>query len=226
MIDLHNVDCMEYMKGLLDNAFDLAIVDPPYFSGPDKLGYYGERTSKTGVTRGAFKKTKEWEVPGEEYFVELKRVSKNQIVWGVNYYSIENLGSGRIIWDKCNEASSFSDCEIAYCSCIEHVKKFTYMWNGMMQGKSIEQGSVQQGNKNLNEKRIHPTQKPTKLYIWLLQTFAKPNFKILDTHIGSGSIAIACHDMNFDLVGCELSEHYFELAKNRIEDYQKQLRLF
>lgn len=225
-IELLHTDCIEYMATLPDNAFDLAIVDPPYFDGPNKLGFYGGRCSKTGVDRNGYKKLGKWEVPGSEYFDELARVSRNQIIWGINYYRIQNLGTGRIIWDKCNSASTFSDCEIAYCSIGNHVKKFTFMWNGMMQGKSIAEGHIQQGNKKLNEQRIHPTQKPVKLYRWLLNNYAKLGDRILDTHLGSGSIAVACTYLGFDLVGCEIDQEYVEAAKIRLARETSQLRMF
>jgi len=217
MINITNEDNMLLMARYPDNYFDLAIVDPPYFSGPDKLGYFGANYSKTKVKRQNYKVIGEWGVPDEVYFNELKRVSKNQVIWGFNYYNIQNLGSGRIIWDKVNDASTFSDCEIAYNSCREHVKIFRFMWNGM----------IQQDMKN-KEIRIHPTQKPVKLYEWLLSNYAKPNQKILDTHLGSGSIAIAIDNvnkiekMNLTLTACELDPDYFKAAMKRIEQQTAQ----
>lgn len=226
MIELYNEDGMEGMKRYPDNHFELGIVDPPYFDGPNKLGFYGGRCSKTGVYRGAYPKLGKWKVPGPEYFEELIRVSINQIIWGINYYPIINPGPGRIIWDKVNTQSTFSDCEIAYCSLIDTVRKFTFMWNGMMQGLSLEQGNIQQGNKKLNEKRIHPTQKPVKLYKWILQNYAKAGDKILDTHFGSLSIGLACHDMGFDLTAYEIDKEIFEAGKARLEEHKKQQRMF
>lgn len=225
-VELLNINCMKYMANCDDNFFDLAIVDPPYFDGPNKLGFYGSRCSKTGVFRNGYKKLGKWEVPGPEYFEELVRVSKHQIIWGINYFRIQNIGPGRIIWDKCNEATTFSDCEIAYCSLIEHVKKFVYMWSGMMHGKSIEEGHIQQGNKKLNEERIHPTQKPRKLYKWLLMNYANPGMKILDTHLGSASSAIEAHYFGCDFVGCEIDKHYYKEACERFKKSTRQLTLF
>ena len=164
-----NEDCMDVMKRYPDNYFDLAIVDPPYFSGPEKRKFYGRKVSPIGVSR-LYGETSEWQIPNRDYFDELFRVSKNQIIWGVNYFNY-SFGSGRIVWDKVNGHSSFSDCEIAYCSLHDSTRLFRYMWNGMMQGKSISEGHIQQGNKALNEARIHPTQKPVNLYIWLLHTY-------------------------------------------------------
>jgi site-specific DNA-methyltransferase (adenine-specific) len=222
-VELLNIDCMEYMATLPDKYFDLALSDPPYFNGPQKLGFYGGRCLKTGVDRNGYKKLGQWNVPGADFFAELQRVSKNQIIWGINYYAIENLGSGRIIWNKVNTASTFSDCEIAYCSAIEHVRMITYMWNGMLQGKSIKDGHIQQGNKQLNEKRIHPTQKPVCLYQWQLNKYAEPGQRILDTHLGSGSSAIAAHYFGCDFVGCEIDAEYW---KNGLDRFDRETRQF
>ncbi len=222
MIELLNIDCMEYMAKQPDKSFDLAIVDPPYFEGPNKLGFYGGRCSKTGVSRNGYKKLGVWKIPDQAYFDELFRVSKEQIIWGYNYYPVMNAGPGRIIWDKCNSTSTFSDCEIAYCSMIDSVRLFSYMWNGMMQG-SIGNGKIQEGNKKLNEKRIHPTQKPVHLYKWLLTKFAEKGFRILDTHLGSGSSAIASHYFGCDFVGCEIDEEYFASGEKRIEEETRQI---
>jgi site-specific DNA-methyltransferase (adenine-specific) len=214
-INFFNCDNIEFMKGKPDNFYDLAIVDPPYFSGPDKLGYFGANYSKTKVRRQNYKVIGNWGVPGDDYFNELIRVSKHQIIWGYNYYNINNMGSGRIIWDKINDASTFSDCEIAYCSSKEHVKVFRFMWNGMLQGDM----------KN-KEIRIHPTQKPVKLYRWLLKNYAKEGNKILDTHGGSMSIAIACDMEGFDLDICEIDKDYFDSGVKRFNQYKEQLTLF
>lgn len=152
MQEYYNNDCIEGMKQFPDKYFNLAIVDPPYFSGPEKRKFYGNKISSTGVQRVIYKKGEKWKVPGEDYFEELKRVSKNQVIWGINYYDIKNLGSGRIVWDKVNGTTSFSDCEIAYCSLHDSVRMFSYMWNGMMQGKSITDGRQQRGNKKKTNK--------------------------------------------------------------------------
>lgn len=212
------------MKKYPDNFFDLAIVDPPYFSGPEKRRYYGRKVSPIGVKR-LYGETSEWEVPDNEYFDELFRISKHQIIWGVNYFDY-NFGAGRIIWDKVNGESSFSDCEIAYCSFHDSVRLFRYMWNGMMQGKSISEGHIQQGNKSLNEKRIHPTQKPVNLYRWLIQKYAKEGYKILDTHVGSASSLIAFEEAGLEYIGFEKDEQIFKSALARLEGYKSQLKLF
>lgn len=211
--EVYNCECMEYMKTVPDKFFDLAIVDPPYFDVPNKLGYYGSYVSSSGVKRDGYECI-HWAVPGRDYFEELKRVSKNQIVWGCNYFDYI-FSPGRIIWNKVNGSSSFSDCEIAACSLIDSVRMFTYMWNGMVQGKSIKEGHIMQGNKKLNENRIHPTQKPTALYLWLLKNYAKPGNKILDSHMGSQSSRIAAYKLGFDYYGCELDEYYFRKGCER-----------
>lgn len=222
MIKIINVDCMDFMSNCEDNQFDLAITDPPYFEGPNKLGYFGSSKSSSGIIRKGYAKTNNWEVPSDHYFKELKRVSCEQIVFGINYFDIY-LGPGRIIWDKVNGESSFSDCEIAYTSCHDSVRMISYMWNGMLQGKSISEGRTQLGNKKKNEKRIHPTQKPVKLYEWLIQKYAVSGMHILDTHLGSGSICIAAHSLGVNLTGCEINSKYAKMAQKRYDIFSKQL---
>ncbi|MCP1103738.1 DNA methyltransferase [Aequitasia blattaphilus] len=212
------------MRKFPDNYFDLAITDPPYFNGPNRRKYYGRSESTTNIKRVKYGVIDKWDVPGQEYFDELQRVSKHQIIWGINYYDVV-LGPGRIIWDKVNGSSSFSDCEIAYCSKHDSVRMFRYMWNGMMQGKSIEEGHIQQGNKRLNEKRIHPTQKPVNLYRWILNTYGKPGDRILDTHVGSASSLIACDELGYLFVGFELDKEQFEKSNNRLLEAQAQMRI-
>jgi site-specific DNA-methyltransferase (adenine-specific) len=233
-IELLNCDCMSYMATLPDKAFDLAIVDPPYGIGITKTSNVGfgeqydtRNGKKTRVTsrRNIWDK-KEWdnEPPTVEYFNELKRVSNNQIIWGVNYFDYF-FGSGRIVWDKvCNDDLNDS-AEEAYCSFHNGLKMFRFLWNGIMQGKSISEGNIPQGNKSLYEKRIHPTQKPVKLYKWLLHNYAKSGDKILDTHLGSGSSAIAAHKMGFDFVGTELDLDYYNAAVKRFNEQTAQLSL-
>lgn len=219
-----NCDCMEYMGTLPDKAFDLAVVDPPYFSGPERRGYYGSRVSKISVHRD-YPISPQWDIPGVEYFEELQRVAKHYIVWGCNYFCYP-FAPGRIVWDKCNSSSSFSDCELAATDLFTSVRIFRYMWNGMFQGKSFEDGTIQRGNKKLNEKRIHPTQKPVALYQWIFKNYAKPGDRILDTHLGSGSSRIAAYDAGLDFVGCELDPTYFKLQEERFNEYTAQQSLF
>lgn len=222
---IYNMDCLEGMKQIPDKYFDLAIVDPPYFEGPNKRKYYGNEVNKLNIKRKQYPVISNWLVPDESYFNELIRVSKNQIVWGINYFDVY-LGPGRIVWDKVNGKSSFSDAEIAYCSSIKSVRIFRYMWNGMMQGKSIEEGHIVNGNKKTNENRIHPTQKPIALYEWLLKNYTQPGYKILDTHVGSASSLIACYNLGFDFIGFELDILYYNLASKRLEQRKSQMDIF
>lgn len=207
-----------------DKCFDLAVIDPPYFSGPEKRGYYGSKKSKIGVHRN-YTISPSWEVPGEEYFQELMRVSKNYIVWGCNYFNF-HFSPGRIVWDKCNGANSFSDCELAATNVHDSIRLFRFMWNGMMQGTSISEGSIMQGNKQKNEVRIHPTQKPVLLYAWIFQKYSKPGHKILDTHLGSGSSRIAAYDAGLDFTGFEINKYYFEKQEERFSAHTAQYSLF
>lgn len=224
-ITLHLGDCMEILKEMPDLSFDLAIVDPPYFSGPERREFYGSRFSTTGIKRRNYLKTENWIVPDKSYFKELERVSKYYIVWGCNYFNYI-FAPGRIIWDKCNQSTTFSDCEIAATNLFSSVRLFPYMWNGMCQGKSMYEGRIMQGNKKLNEKRIHPTQKPVALYGWLLNQYAKEGWKILDTHLGSGSIAIACDELGYSFTGIEIEPVYFTMAIERIKNHQLVSKLF
>ena len=219
-LNYFNEDCMVGMSRYPDKAFDLAIVDPPYFSGPERRRYYGRSQSKTGVFRSYNPSVQRWCVPQEDYFNELERVCRHYIVWGCNYFD-HKFPEGRIVWDKCNGRSTFSDAEIAATTLFKSVRLFPFMWNGMMQGKSISDGRTQQGNKTLNEIRIHPTQKPVALYEWILKTFAKPGWKILDTHVGSGSSLIACHKLGLSATGFEIDPIYYASSCERIKRYAR-----
>lgn len=218
------MDCMDGMKQFPDKYFDIAVVDPPYFSGPEKRNYYGRAISPIGVQRH-YKPSDEWNVPDKEYFDELARVSKEQIIWGCNYFNY-HFGPGRIVWDKCNGDSSFSDCEIAYCSLHDSVRLFRYMWNGMFQGKSIEDGTIQQGNKQKNEKRIHPTQKPINLYRWIVKKYIQSGWKVLDTHTGSASSLIAYHEAGLQFVAFEKDKYMYDLSTERYKAETAQMNLF
>ena len=217
-------DCMKFLQGFPNNYFDVAIVDPPYFSGPEKRGFYGRKTSPIGVQR-IYKVSEQWDIPNKKYFDQLFRVSKNQIVWGCNYFDY-SFPPGRIVWDKCNGNSSFSDCEIAACSFHDSVRLFRYMWNGMLQGKSIAHGEIMQGNKRLNEKRFHPTQKPVNLYRWICQKYLQKGMKILDTHVGSASSLIAYEEYGLEYIGYEINEDYYNDARKRLEEFRSQITLF
>lgn len=223
-------DCREGMAGMSDKSFSLAIVDPPYGRGEDGGTDRCSKVKQKNGTRlqcldGGYKK-KDWdkEPPPPEYFTDLQRVSQHQIIWGVNYYPVA-LPGGRIIWDKVNDGSDQSGAEIAYNSLNQRVDVVRYMWRGMMQGVSVRRGTVQQGNKALNEKRVHPTQKPVKLYGWLLDTYAKPGQTIIDTHFGSGSLVVAALERGFDVTAYEIDPEYFEAACIRIEQSLQQLQL-
>lgn len=200
MIDLRHCDCMEYLATCEDNAFELAIVDPPYgieIHNSGRLGHYGG-------------KGKLWdnETPSQDYFKEVFRISRNAIIWGGNYFALPPT-RGFIIWDKQQPAEvSFASCEYAWTSFDRSAKTF-YM-----------------RPQNADGIRIHPTQKPVKLYEWLLMNYAKEGDRILDTHLGSGSIALACHNLGFDLVGCELDSDYYAAACGRLDRHKKQLRMF
>ena len=221
---VYNVDCLPFLKAQADKTFDLAVVDPPYFPGPERRGYYGGKKSKIGAHR-KYHVSPQWNIPTEEYFCELERVAKRWIVWGCNYYN-HQFPPGRIVWDKCNGNSSFSDCELAATNCHDSVRLFRYMWNGMFQGKSVEEGYIQQGNKKLNEKRIHPTQKPIALYTWLFSRYARTGDKILDTHVGSGSSRIAAYRAGLDFIGCEIEKFYFDVQESRFLEFTAQGNLF
>lgn len=234
-IEITNEHNKLLMSRYPDNYFDIAIVDPPYFSGPEKRKYYGNSTgnsfhSKTGVKQKIKRveySTSDWseQIPDVKFLNELIRVSKHQIIFGINYFEFGDYHPGRIVWDKVNNEYSFSDCEIALCTKHESVRLVRYMWNGMMQGESIHNPTKQIGDKRNNEKRIHPTQKPVKLYEYLLDRYTNEGDKVLDTHLGSGSIAIACHNLNRQLVASELDDEYFKSAVRRIELHISQSRL-
>ena len=208
MIELKHIDCMQYLQTLEDNAFDLAIVDPPYGIGAGGKSFING-TSKTKKT---YYRENDWDEypPKKEYFIELQRVSKNQIIWGGNYF-VEHLQNFRcfIFWDKTIHGNSYADGELAWTS-FDKVARYYR--------KNIAQVT--------SEGRCHPTQKPVTLYEGLLMNYAKEGDKILDTHLGSGSIAIACHNLGFDLVGCELDQEYFNAACKRLKQHQAQLRMF
>ena len=192
---------MKLMSRYEDNHFDLAIVDPPYgidINSSGRLGHYGGKG-----------KTWDSEVPSDEYFKELSRVSKNQIIWGGNYFDLPPTRCF-LIWDKKQpEGVSFASCEYSWTSFDKSAKTFYLR----------PQNADYDG-------RIHPTQKPIALYEWLLMNYAKEGDKILDTHLGSGSIGIACHNLGYDLTACELDKEYYNAAMERIERHKQQLTMF
>lgn len=224
-VTLHLGDCKPAMKAMPDKAFDLAIVDPIY--GIDgNCNRKGRHKGKLAYLNKQYHDAM-WQQkpPDQEYFDELFRISKHQIIWGINYFvGIRNvpIGPGRIIWDKCNGATSYSDAEIAGCSLIESVRLFRYMWNGMMQGKSISEGHRKNGDTSYNEIRIHPTQKPKKLYSYLLQNFAEPGWKIFDSHAGSGTMLRAALDLEFEAEAWEIDPVYHADAQRELNLYKAQ----
>lgn len=208
--EVHLIDCVEFMRGLSDKLFDLAICDPPYGIGEDGL----KNHSRGKIAPSKKYTPKQWDssAPEKMYFEQLKRVSKNQIIWGANHF-IENIPDSNsscwIVWDKQN-TGDFADCELAWTSFTTAVRMFKFRWNGMLQGDMANK-----------ETRIHPTQKPVALYRWLLRNYAKPNNTIFDSHMGSQSSRIACHMEGFDFTGCELDPEYFEQGNARYETFLK-----
>ena len=209
MITITNEDNMELMSRYPDNYFDLAIVDPPY-GNIDAIGLTDNKKDNKQATKRKGYKLFENIAPHNKYYLELERVSKKQIVWGGNFLG---LCGGVVVWQK--NGTAFGEAEIAICSTHKSVKVFECTWNGM----------IQHDMKN-KEVRIHPTQKPVKLYEWLLLNYAKQGDKILDTHLGSGSIAIACHNLKFNLTACELNKDYFDASLKRLHNHQSQLTMF
>ncbi|MCK9570952.1 hypothetical protein M0R72_18530 [Candidatus Pacearchaeota archaeon] len=214
--ELYLGDCMEYMATLPDKAFELAIVDPPYGLRVDGVNPIA---NKSGDQNHQYDHSKQWDeyIPDKLYFVELARVSINQIIWGGNYF-LDYLGfcKAPIIWDKLNGESMFADGELAWTSAglPRNLKIFRHKWCGAF--KDSERGAI----------KIHPTQKPVALYKWLLSRYAKPGDRILDTHGGSGSSVIACLDMGFKIVWIEKDADYYEAALKRIKDFASQPKLF
>lgn len=206
-----------------DKCFDLAVVDPPYGIGVMSMNYTKSGAVRThgyaAAKRRDYRKQSEWDIkPTKEYFEQLLRVSKNQIIWGGNYFS-DMLPPSKsfIVWDKrCNDAmtNGFSDCEYAWGS-QGVARMFRYVWNGMIQGDMANK-----------EERFHPTQKPVALYAWIFNRYAKPGYKILDTHLGSGSSRIAAYDAGLDFVGFEIDKEYFEKQEDRFEAHISQMNLF
>jgi site-specific DNA-methyltransferase (adenine-specific) len=220
---VHLIDCMEFMATLPDNFFDLAVVDPPYGIGIGTMNYTTSGAIRPGrnslAKRRDYRKRGDWDNkrPDQDYFTELLRTSKHQIIWGGNYYSdLLPPSKSFIIWDKKTDdkySNDFADCEMAWCS-IGVARIFRYLWHGMLQQ-----------NMSNKEDRFHPTQKPVALYKWILKNYAKPGDKIFDSHMGSQSSRIAAYDMNFDYWGCEIDKDYFEAGNKRFENFIKQQKL-
>ena len=204
--EVHNTDCLEYMRTLPDKAFELAIADPPYGIGED-----GAKNHTRGKLAAPKLYTpKEWDskAPDKEWFDELLRVSKHQIIWGANHFisRIPYDSPCWVVWDKENGENDFADCELAWASFPSAVRRFKFRWAGMLQGNMANK-----------EERIHPTQKPVALYAWLLKHYAKPGDRIFDPMMGSQSSRIAAYKMGFDYVGCELDKEYFAKGCERFD---------
>lgn len=233
--EVHNMDNIEFMKGYADSFFDLAIIDPQTGQGEDKK--HATRPIVIRQKNGTYlpnltkHRIKDWDksAPTQEFYDELFRVTKHQIIMCENYlyFDQKKTSAGRIIWNLCRQ-NDFSACQIMWTSLTNKIQYFEFLWNGMIQGFQIN-NRKQQGNKKLNEKRIHPNQKPVPVYAELLKMHAKPGFKILDTHVGSGSLRIACNEMGFDFYGCEKDEDIFndhgERMKKYLADKASQLQL-
>ena len=204
-----NEDCIAVMKRYPDKFFNLAIVDPPY-GNIDAIGLADNKKKGKQATKRTNYKLFENIAPDDEYYIELERVSKNQIVWGGNFLG---LCGGVIVWQK--NGTAFGEAEVAICSTHKSVRVFEYTWNGMLQ-------------QNMKDKeiRIHPTQKPVALYEWILKNYAKEGDVILDTHLGSGSSRIACHKAGLDFVGCEIDKDYFDKQDARFKNFIAQMTLW
>ncbi len=213
LLDIRNCDCMELMAGFPDNHFDLAIVDPPYGIGWDGESTMAENNSKkwNAAKKTGYKK-KSWDAdrPKEDYFIELQRVSKNRIIWGGNYFSdYLDPSGGWVVWEKgVPDDMTLSQGELAYNTCLNSLRILKLLWAGFRKCEESQ--------------RIHPTQKPVKLYDWLLRNYAEKGQKILDTHLGSGSHAIACHYAGCHLTASELDEDYYKAACERIDRETRQ----
>ena len=216
--EVFNEDCMSLMARYPDKYFDLAVVDPPYGINADIKNSTNKKQSKKSASNSKSYGNQKWDsdVPTNEYFIELFRVSKEQIIWGVNYYPYDFLVGGRIYWDKCVTMPTYSDGELAYCSLLNSIKSVKIAWHGM----------IQEDMKN-KETRIHPTQKPVKLYDWIFKNYLPEGGKVLDTHLGSGSSRIAAHKAgNIDFIACELDKGYFDAQERRYKDFASQLTIF
>lgn len=204
-LDFRNIDCMELMAEFKDSYFDLAIVDPPYGINVHQNFGIGNRNDKQ-------KDGKNWDatIPTQKYFAELKRISKEQIIWGANYFNCFSGKGGAIIWNKKQPLPDSSQCEIASYSRLQKVAMYEQRWTNFVNTKKTK----------------HPTEKPYELYNWLLKHYTQEGDKVIDTHLGSGTLAIACHYAGIDLVASEIDSEYFEQAKKFIKEQTAQLTIF
>jgi site-specific DNA-methyltransferase (adenine-specific) len=229
-LNITNEDNMELMARYPDNYFDLAIVDPPYGIGASKQSQSSSKIKgrKNSIVKRSTLNSKNWDndIPTKDYFNELFRVSKAQIIWGGNYFPLPLINSW-IVWNKLQVLETRSDGEMAWTSFKRPLKIVPLLQDGFKRGQNVGYNQPVIYNEPFSGKQtIHPTQKPVALYKWLLSNYAKEGDKILDTHLGSGSIAIACHDYGFDLTACELDAEYYQKAMQRINNHLAQQKLF
>lgn len=215
---LYNLDSENAIKMIPDKYFELAIIDPPYGIKASEYKRGGQQHGKAKAASKAYG-SKDWDKkpPGDEYFKNLFRISKNQVIFGANHFisRIPYDSSCWIVWDKENGNNDYADCELAWTSFKKSVRLFRFRWQGMLQGDM----------KN-KEIRFHPTQKPVALYQWIISKFAEPGDKIIDTHAGSGSCLVAAYKTQHDFLGFELDEEYFTKADKRIRDEMAQITIF
>ncbi len=249
---VYKIDHHLFFKTISDKFIDLATLDPSYGINESSANHNSRNTS-IKQKNGTFLKPKNknypqenWDnsPPTDEYFNQVFRISKNQIIWGANYFKqivgipfkaprrneyqefIKKYPVGWIIWDKVNSTNDFSDCELAWTSFDKPTFIIEYLWSGMMQGISIKEGRKQKGNKKLNEKRIHPTQKPMPLNYFLLRNYLpkKDNPIVFDPGVGSGGMRIAAWDMNCIFIGCEISDYSFNAQEERFKNHISLLK--
>jgi len=226
----YNMDCMDLMAQYPDKYFDLAVVDPPYGIGASKQS---QSTSKikgrqNSIVKRSTLNSKNWdnEKPSKNYFIELFRVSKNQIIWGGNYFTLPLINSW-LIWNKLQVLQTRSDGEMAWTSFKKPLKIVPLLQDGFKRGQNVGYNQPVIYNKPFSGKQtIHPTQKPVVLYDWIFKNYAKPGYKILDTHLGSGSSRIAAYKNKLDFISCELDLEYFEQQEKRFKEFKSQLTLF
>ena len=237
--ETYNLDCMLGMQKYPDLFFDLAICDIPYGINLPKMGFLKFKKNHVRQKNGKIYKSRKvhkipsvnenWDIttPSQLYFDELKRISKNQIIFGIEYTNWSNVGTGRIKWDKCTpEGVGFSKYEIAYCSIFEHTENLKLLHSGMMQAKSLLYPTIPKGNKKLNEQKIHPCQKPILLYKKLIIDYGFEGCNIIDTHFGSGNSRVAAYDMNCNYHGYEINPIYYQESSNHFNKHIAQLEIF
>jgi len=234
---VYNEDYRTRIKQYSDKQFDIAMLDIPYGKDVANMPYLKEVNTtvrqKNGTKLNANRnkiayEAKDWdkEVPSQEFFDDICRISINQIIFGVEYVNWTGLGTGRIKWDKgVAEGMSFNRYEVAYCSFIDYEITVPLLWAGMCQAKSLKEPMTQQGNKKKNEKRIHPTQKPVLLYDWMYREFGTEGMWVIDTHLGSGSNRISAYKAGINFIAFEIDKQYFDKEQKRFNIFQSQLKL-